>query len=89
MAEPNYYRPYLASDSELSDADSDTDTWTRTATPRPENANPDYLDERVAAPDFAALARALQSPPTDAGGPTFATIQEEDLYIVSDFPIIS
>jgi len=85
MAEPDkpeYYRPYLASDSELSDADSDTDTWTRTSTPRPENANPDYLDSRVpaAAPDFAALARALQSPPTDIGGPTFATAQQEDLY---------
>jgi len=81
MADSAYYRPYLASDSELSDADSDTDTWTRNSTPRPENANPDFIDPRSpAVPNFAALARALQSPPADATGPSFVTIDQEDNY---------
>jgi len=35
----DYYRPFLASDSEDSDADS--------IDSRPSNANPDYIDERI------------------------------------------
>lgn len=81
MADSAYYRPYIASDSEMSDADSDTDTWTRTSTPRPENANQDFIDPRTpAVADFAALARGLQSPPLDSAGPTFITADQEDAY---------
>lgn len=42
---PQYYRPYLASDSELSDSDNESylSDWSRPSTPtRPPNAGPDF-----------------------------------------------
>ena len=42
-----YYRPYLPSDSEASDADSDTSYSPPPRSPRPDNAGPDISDEDI------------------------------------------
>ena len=78
-----YYRPYLPSDSELSDADSDysgTESVASTesaASLRPDNAGPD-----IEGPDFAALANALNTPTdlVEAAGPSFVTEQQQIAY---------
>lgn len=72
MAEPIYYRPYLPSDSELSDSDYESDTTT--SLPRPENALDDYIDPRIEVPDFKTFAQSLNAP---LAGPTFFTSEEE------------
>lgn len=73
-----YYRPYLPSDSELSDADSDYSTASPPGSPRPDNAGPDLQD----GPDFAALANALNATTdlTEAAGPSLVTEQQEIAY---------
>lgn len=73
MAEPIYYRPYLPSDSELSDYNSDTDT--DTSYERPENAMDDYVDPRVDLPNFKNFAESLNLPL--AAGPSLITSEEE------------
>ena len=73
-----YYRPYLPSDSELSDADSDysNSSPASPASPRPDNAGPD-----IEGPDFAALANALNATAlTEAAGPSLVTEQQEIAY---------
>lgn len=80
MASPtqSYYRPYLPSDSELSDADStDSASSTPPTSPRPDNAGEDVIG-----PDFAALASALYSAPElqEATGPSLVTIAQQDTY---------
>lgn len=77
---PDYYRPYLPSDSELSDAESEGSAWSRPSTPRPPNANPDYIDSRQPSPDFRLLAEALNAPLTKPAGPSFVTTAQEDYY---------
>jgi hypothetical protein len=80
---PDYYRPYLASDSELSDADSDGETgsyFSRPSVPRPGNANQDYVDSRQPSPDYKLLAEALNQPLTLPAGPSFVTTKQEDFY---------
>lgn len=79
MAADTYYRPYLESDDELSDADSSDGSYSRDLTPRPDNAGPD-LTPFQDLPDFAALARALQAPPPEASGPSFVTEEQELAY---------
>lgn len=79
MADPAYYRPYLPSDSELSDSDEEYD-FSRPSTPRPPNANQDFIDPRVPAPDFAELAKGLAAPLDLAAGPTLATTTQEQAY---------
>ena len=87
-----YYRPYLPSDSEASDADSDTSYSPPPRSPRPDNAGPDISEadiERIngtpqEGPDFAALAIALKGPSTYlAAGPSFETIEQNDTYAVN------
>ena len=79
-----YYRPFLESDSELSDSDNESflSDWSRPDTPeRPSNAGPDLETKATTdLPDFAEFARALQEPLTSAAGPTFATTKQEDIY---------
>ena len=72
-----YYRPYLPSDSELSDADSDYSSASPPASPRPDNAGPD-----IDGPDFAALANALNSPSdlTETAGPSLVTEVQQIAY---------
>ena len=74
-----YYRPYLPSDSELSDADSDYSS-SPPASPRPDNAGPDV--EGPEGPDFAALASALNAPtnPSQVAGPSLVTEQQQIAY---------
>ena len=77
----NYYRPFLPSDSENSDADTDKSWSPRSSTPRPDDAEEDILLND--GPDFAALARALSDAAegvVKASGPTFETLIEEDEY---------
>ncbi len=79
-----YYRPFLESDSELSDSDNESflSEWSRPDTPeRPSNAGPDLETKATTdLPDFAEFARALQEPLVSAAGPTFATTKQEDAY---------
>ena len=77
---PDYYRPYLASDSELSDAESEGSAWSRPSVPRPGNANPDFIDPREPSPDYRLLAEALNAPLTKPAGPSFVTAKQEDFY---------
>ena len=80
MGEPPlaYYRPYLPSDSEASDAESET--WSRASTPRPENANPDFIDDRTPSPNFRELAQALSVPLAPAAGVSLTTDGQELRY---------
>lgn len=73
-----YYRPYLPSDSETSDADSDISYTSPPASPRPDNAGEDL--EGI--PDFSALAVALKGP-SQIAGPTFTTTEENDAYAIN------
>jgi hypothetical protein len=79
-----YYRPFLESDSELSDSDNESylTEWSRPDTPeRPSNAGPDMeTNATTDLPDFSEFARALQQPLVSAAGPTFATTKQEDAY---------
>ncbi len=79
-----YYRPFLESDSELSDSDNESylSDWSRPDTPeRPSNAGPDMeTNATTDLPDFSQFARALQQPLVSAAGPTFATTKQEDAY---------
>ena len=80
---PEYYRPYLPSDSELSDAESESSqgsSWSRSSTPRPGNANPDYIDPREPSPDYKLFAEALNAPLAKPAGPSFVTTKQEDYY---------
>lgn len=77
-----YYRPYLPSDSELSDADSEysgTESVesTESTSQRPENAGPD-----IEGPDFVALADALNAPVNlkEVAGPSLVTSQQQIEY---------
>lgn len=75
-----YYRPYLPSDSDLSDADSEysgTESVESTASLRPDNAGPD-----IEGPDFAALANALNTPVdlAQAAGPSLVTEVQQIAY---------
>jgi hypothetical protein len=77
-----YYRPYLPSDSELSDADSEysgTESVesTESVSQRPENAGPD-----IEGPDFVALADALNAPVNlkEVAGPSLVTSQQQIEY---------
>ena len=79
MGDQEYYHPYLPSDSELSDSDEEY-TFNRASTPRPPNANQDFIDPRVPAPDFAELAKGLAVPLALTAGPTLATTQQEQAY---------
>lgn len=82
---PTYYRPYLPSDSELSDAESDT-TYSFTSqasSRRPSNATDEDLGSEAAsvtAPDFARLAKGLQVDAKEVGGPSFVTLEQTDAY---------
>uniref|UniRef100_A0A6C0DPD6 Uncharacterized protein n=1 Tax=viral metagenome TaxID=1070528 RepID=A0A6C0DPD6_9ZZZZ len=83
MAAPYYYRPYLPSDSELSDADSTDDTWSGTESPTPSVfTDVEELTDTThfVGPDYATLAKGLQAPPIDAAGPSFVTVVQQDLY---------
>ena len=84
MATPRYYRPYLASDSELSDSDSEASFSSTPSSPqRPPNAGPDLSSDDEETANFAALARALQAPASsivNASGPTFASVEQEIAY---------
>ena len=87
--QPQYYTPYLPSDSELSDADSDFSA-SPPSSPRPTDAEP----EQDQGPNFAALAAGLAglaslsaiagsataANPAPAAGPTFATDTQELYY---------
>jgi hypothetical protein len=73
-----YYRPYLPSDSETSDADSDLSYESPPQSPRPDNAGPD-----IEFPDFSALAAALKGPSVEAAGPTFKNLEENDAYAIN------
>lgn len=77
-----YYRPYLP-DSE-SEASEYSDISPPTS-PRPDNAGPDISEDDITrvGPDFTALAQALKGPSSQAGGPTFETIEENDTYAVN------
>ena len=70
----SYYRPYLPSDSETSDADTRS---TPPSSPRPKNAGED-----IQVPDFSAFALAL-SKPSAAAGPTVATVKQNDAYALN------
>ena len=77
----NYYRPFLPSDSENSDADTDKSWSPQSSTPRPDDAEEDIPLNN--GPDFAALARALSDAAdgaVKASGPTFETLVKEDEY---------
>jgi hypothetical protein len=77
----SYYRPYLPSDSELSDADSDYSlSPPNSPNLRPDNAGPDI--EGAEGPDFAALANALSAPANliEAAGPSLVTDQQQIAY---------
>ena len=74
---PQYYRPYLPSDSELSDADTLSSPGSSPPqSPRPDNAGPDI----GTVPDFSQFAKALQQPINEASGPSFSTIRQVDSY---------
>ena len=73
-----YYRPYLPSDSETSDADTDYSYTSPPQSPRPDNAGPD-LD---GVPDFSALAVALKGP-SKLAGPSFETLEQNDAYAIN------
>ena len=84
-APPTYYRPYLPSDSELSDADSLSSAATSPpASPTPEGAASQEESEISSLPNFAsfakALAAALPSDTSMAAGPTLATQDQELAY---------
>jgi hypothetical protein len=74
-----YYRPYLPSDSETSDADTDLSYESPPQSPRPDNAGPDL--EGI--PDFSALALGLKGPSQQAAGPTFKNLSENDAYAIN------
>lgn len=84
-----YYRPYLPSDSELSDEssdgnNSDSGSGSGSSSPaiRPENAGED-----IDLPDFSEFARKLRMEAavdtSKATGPSFATTEKEDAYGVN------
>ena len=84
-APPTYYRPYLPSDSELSDADSlSSQDTSPPASPTPEGAASQEESEISSLPNFAsfakALAAALPSDTSMAAGPTLATQDQELAY---------
>ena len=86
-----YYRPFLESDSELSDSDNETNLseWTAQQTAslqRPSNSGSDSGSESdLEIPDFATFAKALKKPLVEASGPTFGTVRQEDAYINSNY----
>lgn len=87
MASPSdsYYRPYLPSDSELSDTESDSqasyDSWEQQDT-RPPNAEP--LEQQV--PDFSAFARGLQQiQPAESAGPSLVTTRQEIAFSQNEY----
>jgi len=90
MASEKYYRPYLPSDSELSDAD---EIYSATSSPMPEpeegadattptGVSPSSPATKAQGPDFSALAAALRSPinlqPT--AGPSLVTDTQQIAY---------
>lgn len=92
MASEKYYRPYLPSDSELSDAD---EIYSATSSPMPEpeegadattptgiSPSGSQAQGQTQGPDFSALAAALRAPinlqPT--AGPSFATDTQQIAY---------
>ena len=82
-----YFRPYLPSDSELSDAESDSqasyDSWGEQLE-RPPNAEP--LQQESDAPNFATFARGLaQVPIKEAAGPTLASSKQEIAYSTNEY----
>lgn len=85
--QPQYYRPYLPSDDELSDADSAVSSWTPSPVPSPSPGTPTSQasegTEPPELPDFAAFARGLAAAsarPPVAGGPTFVNERQETAY---------
>ena len=81
MANANaYYRPYLQSDSELSDSDQSWISEGSSGSPTPDDAESLTQEE---GPNFAALANALKEAAhgaTEAAGPSLVTISQEDAY---------
>ncbi len=79
-----YYRPFLESDSELSDSDDESYFSGIEVKPfkRPPNSESESEEE---IPDFAKFAKALTKPVVEASGPTFGTVKQEDAYINSNY----
>ena len=88
MGTPNqYYRPYLASDSDLSDADSQA-SWSRPSTPEPpSNATEPLSTDKLVGPDYALLAKGLNVPVLQTSGPTFPKDKVEDTYVKNKYYI--
>ena len=79
-----YFRPYLPSDSELSDAESDSqasyDSWGEQPE-RPSNAE----DIELVSPDFVAFAKGLSELNLQrAAGPSFVTTNQEIAYGINE-----
>ena len=77
---PVYYRPYLPSDSELSDAD-ESSSWTSSPPPEPIETGVSPTSQNQG-PDFSALAKALQTPIDlqEAAGPSLVTDVQQTAY---------
>ena len=75
----NYYRPYLNSESDLSDAESSYGSLSPPVTPRPTNAENDLKSPSLPIPDYTAFAKGLQAPAA-AAGPSFVTDEQQQSY---------
>jgi hypothetical protein len=75
----NYYRPYLNSESDLSDAESADGSLSPPITPRPTNAENDLKSPSLPIPDYTAFAKGLQAPAA-AAGPSFVTDEQQQSY---------
>jgi hypothetical protein len=75
----NYYRPYLNSESDLSDAESSHGSLSPPVSPRPTNSENDFQSPSLPVPDYTAFAKGLQAPAASAG-PSFVTDEQQQAY---------